>query len=282
MGRKSWSNDKLLYRLITNKSNKTYWLNISELRKRASPALFEQCILLTKSDVQKERMIGVNILSQLSSPPTFRPYSKKVIVHFLNLLKVEKTPLVLMSILYGIGHNNENLVQDKAIKCIANYRTNENDCVREGVVAALLGIDNAIAVNALIELSRDKCSHIRDWAVFGLGSLIETDTTEIREALYARIYDKHKDTRYEAILGLARRNDPKVKDVIIQELLSASYTTYLFEAIKELPDAAFIPLLENNLMKYKDDIDINSEWIDGLKDCINNLKSCIPQPSETN
>lgn len=41
MGRKLWTNEKLLSRLIANKSDKTYWLNIEELRRRGSSYFFE-------------------------------------------------------------------------------------------------------------------------------------------------------------------------------------------------------------------------------------------------
>ncbi|MBD8389500.1 hypothetical protein [Dysgonomonas sp. BGC7] len=273
MGRKSWSNEKLLSRLITNRSDKTYWLNIAELRIRATPAFFEQCILLTESNIPKKRMIGVDILSQLRDSVSIKPYSKKVLIHFLNLLKVEKDLSVIKSILYGIGHNNDNLVSNEDIEYLTNYWLNKNSCVREGVVLALLGIDNPIAIDTLIKLSEDRYSNIRNWATFGLGSQIERDTPEIRHALFLRIYDKHQETKYEAILGLAKRKDSNIKNVIEQEILSQSYGTLLLEAVEKLQDVVFLPLLEDTLKRYRNQLNVNNQWNDRLEHCINYLKS---------
>lgn len=218
-------------------------------------------------------MIGVDILSQLSSPTEIRPFSKQVFDIFIELLQYEKTPSILMSILYGIGHNSENLVLEKDIELIASYKASEHSCIREGVVFALIGIDNRIAIEALVELSKDKYCFIRDWAVFGLGSLIDTDNTLIREALYERLFDKHQKTKEEAIVGLARRKDLRVKNIIKQELLSKTYGHLLFDAIEELPNITFQPLLEDDLLTCKTDADIGPRWIEDLEKCIENLKA---------
>lgn len=213
MKRSEWDNEKLFNRLLNGKTEKAYWNNISELRKRGNKDFFKECSLLIKSEIEKERMIGIDILSQLNSPTEIRPFFKQVFDIFIELLQYEKTPSILMSILYGIGHNSENLVLEKDIELIASYKASEHSCVREGVVFALIGIDNRIAIEALVELSKDKYCFIRDWAVLGLGSLIDTDNTLIREALYERLFDKHQKTKEEAIVGLARRKDLRVKNI---------------------------------------------------------------------
>ena len=50
---------------------------------------------------------------------------------------------------------------------------------------------------------------IRDLATFGLGTQLNDDSAEIRDALAARLTDEHVDTRHEALIGLARRRDPR-------------------------------------------------------------------------
>lgn len=80
-------------------------------------------------------------------------------------------------------------------------------------------MDNIQAIDALIDLSNDKVASIRNWATFGLGSQIETDNNKIRKALWSRTSDKNQDTKLEAIVGLANRNDIKVKEIINSTLL---------------------------------------------------------------
>ena len=68
MSRKSWADDKLISRLIDNKTEKTRWDNISALRSRPSQELFEKCVKLTESNNPKIRKLGIDILAQLGSP----------------------------------------------------------------------------------------------------------------------------------------------------------------------------------------------------------------------
>lgn len=76
MSRKEWTDDKLFFRLLNNKSDKTYWDNISELRSRPNNSVFEKCQDLVNSDNPKKRMIGVDILAQLGISP--RPFTRRL------------------------------------------------------------------------------------------------------------------------------------------------------------------------------------------------------------
>lgn len=273
MKRESWSNEKLLSRLIANRSDRTYWENVAELRKRGAESFYQQCISLTESDIAKERMIAVDVLSQLSNPAFERPFSKKVVSRFLKMLRSEKDFIVQKSILFGVGHNNQYLTSLKDIKLVASFSNSAEVCVREAVVFALLGVDDVLAIDTLIALSGDKWSSVRSWAVFGLESLIECDTPMIRAALFARVKDRHNETKNEAIVGLAVRKDERVKAIIEQELKSGFYGALLFEAIEGLEDVGFLPFLESELDVCKGDKSIDGLWLNRLKCCVNYLKS---------
>ena len=65
------------------------------------------------------------------------------------------------------------------------------------------------ALAALIELSADEASGVRDWATFALGTLAEDDGDALRDALAARLDDPDEDTRLEAVHGLALRGDAR-------------------------------------------------------------------------
>jgi hypothetical protein len=269
MSRKKWTDDKLFFRLLNNKSHKTYWDNIRELRTRANANVFNTCVTLTKSSEAKERIIGIDILAQLGSSP--RPFYKEANKNFFEVLRKEKNSKALLSVLYAIGHNNEKLKSEE-IRTLVSFKDNPDEGVREGLVSALLTVDNKIAIDTLIYLTTDKISHIRDWATFGIGTQIERDNRSIREALWLRVDDKNQDTKLEAIVGLAKRKDRQIKEIIKRELINGEYGTLLFEAIEELSDKDFLPLLKSNLKITKKDKGINSHWIKDLKDCIHKLE----------
>lgn len=268
MSRRNWTDDELLSRLINNKSDRSRWDNIGELRKRPSRELFVKCNDLTKSPNPKIRKIGIDILAQLGFPP--RPFLKETLKIYFELLKVETDPDVLMSLLYAIGHNNDEL-DEKQIELLCSFVHDENSMVKEGLVSALLGIDNLTAIKTLINLSSDKLSHIRNWATFGLGTQIERNNKNIREALWGRINDKHQETKLEAIVGLAKRKDKRIKEIIKREIIGGEYGTLLFEAIIETRDKEFLPLLKQNLKIIKGNPNINPEWKNDLKNCIDEL-----------
>jgi len=268
MSRKDWTDDKLISRLINNKTDKSRWDNISALRKRPGQELFDKCVELTKSNNPKIRKIGIDILAQLGLPP--RPFLKETLKIYFDLLEVETDQDVLMCLLYSIGHNNDKL-DNEQIEKICSFINNDNNLIKEGLVSALLGIDNLNAIETLIKLSSDKWSHIRNWATFGLGTQIERNNKSIREALWERVDDKHHETKLEAIVGLAKRKDKRINDIIRREIIGCEYGTLLFEAIIETQDKEFIPLLKQNLKTIKDDKTINPEWGKDLKNCIDEL-----------
>lgn len=268
MSRTNWTNDKLLSRLINNKTDKSRWNNISVLRKRPSKELFAKCVELIKSNNPKIRKIGIDILAQLGLPP--RPFLNETLKIYFELLDTENDPDVLMSLLYSIGHNNDKL-DNEQIEKICSFIYTKNSLINEGLVFALLGIDNLNAIETLIKLSSDKLSHIRNWATFGLGTQIERNNKTIREALWERVNDKNQETKLEAIVGLAKRKDKRVNDIIRREIIGGEYGTLLFEAIIETQDKEFLPLLKQNLRTIKDDKTINTKWEKDLINCIEEL-----------
>jgi len=269
MSKKEWTTEKLFTRLLNNKSKKSYWEYISILRSRPNNDVFRQCEKLMTSDISKNRIIGIDVLAQLGVSP--RPFYNETIDRYFKLLENEKEPIVIMSILFGIGHNNEKLNKAQ-IKKLCAYSDTNNSLIKEGLVFSLLGKNDADAIKTLICLSMDKLSYIRDWATFGIGSQIKKDTIEIRNALWKRVDDKHQDAKLEAIIGLAKRKDIRVKEIIKQELLGGEYGILLLEAILDLKDTDFLPQLYQNLKLAEDSTDINSEWIRDLKICITKLE----------
>jgi HEAT repeat protein len=269
MGRKEWSCEKIFFRLLNNKSEKTYWENINVLRRRPIREVFERCIGLIKSEDAKKKMIAIDILAQLGRNP--RPFFKESIKYFFELLAKENDPKVIMKLLYAIGHNNETLNR-KQIDKLCELKDTDNNLVKEGLVFSLLGINNPKTIDILIDFSSDKISFIRDWATFGLGSTITTNTKKIRDALWNNVNDKYQETKLEAIVGLALRKDIRVNEIIKQEIHNGEYGTLLFKAIIEIGGKDLLPTLKQQYENDRKNKDINSEWINDLKNCIEQLE----------
>ena len=102
--------------------------------------------------------------------------------------------------------------------------------VRLAVAWALpsLGLDDS-ALTALRQLSTDPDEDVRDWATFSLGQSEATDPATV-EALFARSEDPHYDTRCEAILGLAKRHDPRARALVDRELAQPMVGALIVEA----------------------------------------------------
>lgn len=277
MSRKDWTDDKLISRLLNNKSDKSRWDNIRVLRSRPSEELFLKCVEFTKSNDTKIRKIGIDILAQLGSTP--RPFLKETSKIYFELLDFETDPEVLMSLLYSIRHNNDKLGVVE-IEKLCSLQNHNNSLVKEGLVSALGFTDNLQAINVLIKFTEDRLSHIRDWATFYIGQG-ERNNKQIRNALWNRINDKHQETKFEAIVGLAKRKDTRVIEIIKRELLDGEFGTLLFDAIIETSDKQFLPLLRQNLKAVKNDKTINSYWLTKLKECIKELTELTKEERTT-
>lgn len=101
-------------------------------------------------------------------------------------------------------------------------------------------------IEALIALTADDKSEVRDWACFGLG-LVEAASPEARDALAARLTDTEGDIRHEALLALAQAGDSRALAVLLQRLAGGSDgpSLHLLEvrAAAELADPTLHPLL---------------------------------------
>lgn len=121
-------------------------------------------------------------------------------------------------------------------------------------------MENENAIKTLIELSNDGDSDIRNWATFGIGTQLDNDSEEIRIALWNRVSDKDQITRLEAISGLTKRKDKKIKDVLKTELEKVDENgSLILESIEVLNDKDFIPLLEKKIIENKKSKRVNED-----------------------
>ena len=180
------------------------WDAIFALRWRGTREVFERASGLCRSFCPVERKLGAAILGQLGIPD--RSHPKSCLSVLLGMLEAERDDGVLGSILIALSH----LGEPDAIGPAAKFRHHDDPDVRHGVVFAMTGHEDPLAVEVLIGLTGDPEPRNRDWACFALGTQIEMDTPALRDALAGRLADEDDDARCEAMVGLARRGDPRV------------------------------------------------------------------------
>lgn len=155
----------------------------------------------------------------------------------------ERDPQVLAALVGAFG-----LLGDaRALPPLARLASFPDAAVRGQVASALPGLtgdnEDPLAVEALVALTADDDEQVRDWACFGLGTQMSTNTQEVRDALAARLDDAHDDTRAEAFMGLARRRDPRVVEPLLAALGRETIFTLEVDAAGEYADPRFHPLL---------------------------------------
>ncbi len=204
-----------------------YWNLISELHRRGTTTEFEIAETLCGSHDPTEREIGADTLGQLGwQMKAFQNESISILIGML----ADPVDDVVASAAYALGHRHTT----SAIKPLLMLKNHPNPRVRHGVVFGLLGLDDNEAINALIELSKDTDDDVRNWATFGLGSQIDVDTDEIRNALNERLNDLVAEIRGEAFVGLAARGCHSIKDKLIQEIIDDNYGCLVLEAAEIL------------------------------------------------
>jgi hypothetical protein len=99
----------------------------------------------------------------------------------------------------------------RAAPVLVGWAEHSDSGVRRQVASGLpwvaTGDPDGVDVRALIALTRDADAEVRNWAAFGLGSILEVDTGAVRAALWDRVEDEFEEARAEGIRGLARRHD---------------------------------------------------------------------------
>ena len=189
---------------------------IDRLQRRHDHETFDAALALCRSGEPRRRVLGIEILAQFGyvEDESERPFRERTIRSLLELAETERSVPVLRAIGTAFGH----LHDARAIDLLVRLAGNRSEVIRLGAVEGLLGHDDDRAVDALVTLSTDSDTSVRDWATFGLGSMIARDTLQVRDALMARSADADPDTRGEALVGLAARGDQRAIEPLLREL----------------------------------------------------------------
>ena len=213
---------------------------VQALRTRGDQEVLETASRLCVSNSPRERVVGAEVLGQLGGPcGTVFPEARYAVLE--QLVRTEnRDDDVLAAACLALGQ----LHDPRVCEPLARLRVHANPDVRFSVACGLLGYVEPSAVNALLELSIDADDEVRDWATFGIGSQIDLDTPEVRDALFARLEDANPDVQSEALVGLARRKDARALPIIAEHLQSSDLQLLDLDAAARFADPSLLPLLE--------------------------------------
>lgn len=238
---------ELVTTILTRPDGDMAWEAIVMLHLRGTREVFDTARRLCASPCPLERSVGADILGQLGVPD--RTFPRESVAVLLQLLERETEVRVIESACFALSHTSD----PSAVQTLVRFKKHPSDRLRYAVALALAGEEDKLAIQAKIELTMDQVEEIRDWATLGLGR-IDLDTPEIRAALLARVSDSDEMTRGEALVGLARRKDPRGIEPLIRELeryYEAKHGEYFVEAAEEFADARLAPVL----MKLRESAD---------------------------
>ncbi len=189
------------------------WEVLRPVHRRGGGTEFDLAAEYCASDDPLDRRVGTDILSELGTERvggTFIEESLKLLIPML----ADPESTVAASAAHSLAHRGD----PAAIPHLVGISEHSDVEVRMGVAHAIMGHEEPEAIRTLIRLSTDSDASVRDLALFGLGTQIDTDTPDIRDALAVGVGDDNGDARAEAQVGLARRGDDRVVEALLAEL----------------------------------------------------------------
>lgn len=238
------NNKSLIGMALQTWESDTSWEAIAELQMRGSPETVALAQRMARSRNWRKRALGMYIASQLRQRKKGGPLGS---IEFA----LESTQALLLAGLHdqhkevvraaasGFGHRPHPAALSRLIE-LSQHPEWET---RIQVVFALNRYADADSVDALVRLAKDKSDEVRDWATFGLGSMLDADGPEIRNVLWQNLQDSDEDVRGEALAGLAVRKDERIIPLLL-ERLDANCQCYELEAAEQMASPLLLEQLE--------------------------------------
>ena len=204
------------------------WEAVRKLRTIGTRDVFDVASQWSRSEDPLKRARGIDVVAQLGKTiHATSSFSDESFSLVTDLIQREKEIRPLSSAIAALGH----LDNAGAVPIIARFRSHPSPEVRFSVACALGSFPNApLSIETLLVLITDGDEDVRDWATFGLGSLSDADSDEVREGLLRNLEDPHKDVREEAMAGLGKRRDRRVLSSLLRALGQSDVSNCVIEA----------------------------------------------------
>jgi HEAT repeat protein len=203
--------------------------------------VLEAALELLASPLGRKRRLGADLLGRLVGVDQgTRPVASQAL---LAALGSEHDADALASVVAALGHTGDPSILDRVIPYAGHAAAAVRLATAFSVATVAPKPVPIRALRALVRLSRDDDPEVRDWATFGLGTLRTEDGPEVRDALLARTEDPYRQTRAEALFGLAVRRDPRAVPHLIQALESPIVGWLEVDAAAASADPRLLPSL---------------------------------------
>ncbi len=264
-----WSTDRLVRLALAHGAAPRGWAAIAQLHARGSPRMLAHLETLARSPSPRRRALALDIAAQLRTPGPARdyqgePYAVEATQALLAAGLGDAHTTVVQSAIAGLGHRPTRA----ALPALLAHLGHADARVRFALAYTLGSYPDPDATAALVRLAADRDDDVRDWATFSLGTISEADSDEIRTVLWTNAHDANRDVRGEAAVGLARRSDPRVIDLLKTRLLADDWQLYELEAVEEMPS----PELLDTLHRLRDGVehtpDLDPRWYSHLLEAI--------------
>ena len=264
-----WSTERLIRLALASGSTHRGWAAVALLHRRGSPEMLAHIHALARSPGARRRVLAMDIAAQLRSPGHAHdyesdPYALDQTQAVLMAGLDDRHPRVLQAAITGLGHR----AAPAALPALLGHLDNADSGVRLALAFTLSRHADASAIDALMRLASDRDDDVRDWATFGLAAISDADGAEIRALLWANAHDPNRDVRGAAVVGLARRSDARVIELLKTRLLDDDCRVYELEAAGEMPRPELLEPLQRLRADAERLHDIDPTWHRRLLDAI--------------
>lgn len=183
------------------------WPMIYELHERPEPAVYAAAARWIESPLLGHRRLGTYVIADLGYE---RDYPFADLSEPLLLARLlDRDALVVATAVSALGQHQRGPTQ--ALCELARHEVKE---VRMAVARSLADREDGVGTSTLIALCADAEVDVRRLAANALASETQEDTEEVRLALVRCLADEDRETRDEAIFGLAMLDDPRVEEAM--------------------------------------------------------------------
>lgn len=264
-----WSTQRLIRRALAHSTPGRVWSAVALLQRRGSPMTLAQVTTLARSANAHRRALAMEIASQLQVPGATgvgapAPFAPEATQSLLVDGLADPNAGVLQAAIFGLGQRPA----PHALPALLAHASHPDSRIRFALARALGSYAEPEATAALMRLASDRDDDVRDWATFGIGALRDTDDDAIRSLLWANAHDPDRDVRGEAVVGLARRGDPRVIDLLKERLNDGDCRGYELEAVQEMPRPELLAPLQALLASAERTREHSTRWLSELLDAI--------------